>query len=276
MRNRPVLIVEAASGAAGDMFLGALLDLGLDVGELVRRLESLGVTGWRLETERVSRAGLPALKVHVRLDVLHGGEEAPGDSHAHHGHQGHESGHGHQHLMDAHGPARSLADILQIIRASGMSERAKSLADKAFQRLGEAEATAHVVPVSEVHFHEVGALDALIDICGTAILVDMLDVEAIFLADLAVGGGTVHCAHGELEVPTPATRAMLSSLPFRMGPRPRELLTPTGAALLRALEVVPACPSGEVLREGFGAGSLDFTEHANRLRLVLAHVRSAR
>ena len=273
-RARRILVIHAGSGAAGDMFLGALLDLGANLEGLRQSLGTLALEGWALETERVQRAGVSALKAHVRLAALGGGEELPGMAHGHEHGQGRTEGSGHTHLLPAHGPARSLSEILRIIQQSDLPDGAKCLAERAFRQLGEAEALAHDVPLLEVHFHEVGAVDALIDICGTALLVDALGVEAVHLADLAVGGGHVHCSHGELPVPAPATRHLLGQIPWRMGPVPRELLTPTGAALLRALRASDPPPACEVLCEGRGAGTLDFRGHANVLLLQLALTRS--
>lgn len=265
--ERRILVVHAGSGAAGDMFLGALLDLGADLEALRRKLRALALEGWTLDTERVRRAGVAALKAHVRLAALGGGEELPGMAHGHdHGDRDAD----HTHLLPAEGPARSLTEILGIIQKSGLADGAKCLAERAFRHLGEAEALAHRVPLHEVHFHEVGAVDALIDISATAILVHELGVAAVHLADLAVGGGHVHCSHGALPVPAPATRHLLGALPWRTGPVPRELLTPTGAALLRALQVSGPPSEFRVLREGRGAGTLDFPGHANVLLLQLA------
>lgn len=306
------LLVDPFSGAAGDMFLGALLDLGADLEAVRAGLRTLGVGGFRLDAERVTRAGLAATKARVRLDLLGGGEEglrghaahahrhghgheaghAHGQEHGHeHGHaQGqehahdhpHAGGHGHdeEHRHDhGHGPApaphedhgRHPGEILDLIDRSGLPPAVKALASRAFRLLAEAEAGVHGTTVDQVHFHEVGALDAIVDICGTALALHLLGVERVFSTAVATGSGTIRCAHGTLPIPGPATLRLIEGMPVRAAGVEAELLTPTGAALLRALDPVFA-PPGEhrPLRAGYGAGSDDRPGLPNVLRLTLA------
>ena len=282
MRRR-ILIIDPACGAAGDMFLGALTDLGADFEALCRMLATLPAGGFHMQREKVLRGGVPATKVHVHLDALGGGEEGPngeviradaqhhGGAHFHGAHGRHQH-HGH-HGND--GPVRGLAEIRSIIHASALPPAAKSLALHAFQLLGEAEALAHNVPVEDVHFHEVGATDAIVDICGTALLVTELGVAAVYSRPVATGSGRVRCAHGDIAVPAPATRHLLGDFPTRPAPVERELLTPTGAALLRALNPTLIIPAHRVVAEGFGAGTMDFATCANVLRLQIAEIEAA-
>lgn len=254
--TRRILIIDPASGAAGDMFLGALVDLGADFGALQAALAALPVGGFEVRRESVVRAGVRATKIRVALDALQGGEEQPG-FHAHE----HEHGHG-----------RHLGEILDLILRSSMPERAKALSIKAFGMLGEAEAKAHDCPLEAVHFHEVGATDAIVDICGTALLVSALDVPEVYCRPVSVGAGTVRCSHGVVPVPAPATRHLIGGFPLREPAAQRELLTPTGAALLRALEPRYDIPPARMIAEGLGAGTLDFVTHPNVLRIQLCEL----
>lgn len=249
-----LLVVDPFSGAAGDMFLGALLDMGVDREALVQGLASLPAAGWRLSAERVRRAGLAAVKARVLLEALGGGEERRG-------HQG-RAGHG------AHG--RRPAELRDAVGRSGLPEDARLRALRAIDLLAQAEARVHGVGVEEVHFHEVGATDALVDICGTCLGVSLLGVERVHCRTVATGRGLLRAVHGTLPVPGPATLELLKGLPCEETDVEAELVTPTGAALLRALEADPApAPAGRVLAAGYGAGSDDRSGRPNVLRLVL-------
>ncbi len=282
-----ILLIDPFSGAAGDMFLGALIGLGVPVEKLREGLRTLPVGGWRLESEVVSRAGLAAIKARVGLDVLGGGEESRGHDHAHghdhvHDHPHGASGaHGHEH-HDHHdhgdGPGHGMGpiEILSVIARSGLPEPVKVLASRAVRLLGEAEAAVHGTTIDQVHFHEVGAIDAVVDICGTALGLHLLGVEAVWSRPVATGHGMIACAHGRLPVPGPATLELLRGLPVREGGVEAELLTPTGAALLRALGPrFDEPPPARILASGSGAGSDDRPDLPNVLRLVLAETLDA-
>ncbi|MSR75019.1 MAG: LarC family nickel insertion protein [Planctomycetes bacterium] len=270
-----ILIIDPASGAAGDMFLGAFADLGVDFDALGRALATLPAGGFQLRKERVLRGGVSATKVHVHLDVLGGGEEGPGGAVLHgvgaHQHEGHAP-HWHAGPQGGHGEVRHLAEILKIIHASALPSEVKSLAIHAFRLLGEAEARAHNCSIDAVHFHEVGATDAIVDICGTALLFLELGVTRVFSLPVATGSGVVACAHGTVPVPAPATQHLLGDFPLRQTLVARELLTPTGAALLRALNPSFVVPRHRVVAEGYGAGSLDLPLQANVLKLTVAEL----
>ena len=255
--NRRILRVDPFSGAAGDMFLGALCDLGISLDELQDGLAQLHLPGWKLKFEAVLRAGVSAKKARVLLDVLGGAEEGQ------HG--------GEHHLED--GIVRSPAEILDIVDRAPLPGPAKDLAHRAFVHLAEAEARVHGTSVDSVHFHEVGATDALIDICGTALGIHLLEIDAVYCAPVAVGQGRFHCAHGELPLPGPATLSLLEGFPLAPSGIQRELVTPTGAAILKALRPSfrPA-PTHRHLRSGHGAGSDDRPERPNVLRLSLGEI----
>ena len=223
--------LDAQAGASGDMLLGALVDAGVPLEVLQAPVDRLGL-GIRLRRSAVTRAGLGASKV----DVL-----APED-----------------------GATRTWADVRALL------DGAPPLALDAFHRLAEAEATVHRVPVDEVHFHEVGALDALADVLGTAAGFAHLDLERVHCSTVALGSGTTRGAHGPLPVPAPAVLALLAGAPVTAGPSPYEATTPTGAALLAAVVTDwGPLPPLTVTRTGYGAGGRDPAEVANVLRLVL-------
>jgi pyridinium-3,5-bisthiocarboxylic acid mononucleotide nickel chelatase len=250
------LLIEPFAGAAGDMFLGALLDLGVPVAEVERALRTLPIAGWSLSSERTTRRGIAATKARVRLDALHGGEEEYGTADAHR-----KAGHVH----------RSPAEIFEIIRSSGLPEGVKTRARDVFAALAVAEARVHGTTPEAVHFHEVGAIDAIIDICGSVFALAALGVERVFCRPATTGHGLMKCAHGTMPSPAPATVLLMEGLPVRPGPVEGELLTPTGAALLRTLVTDWIDPPPYAAdKSGFGAGSRDWDELANVLRMTVA------
>jgi uncharacterized protein (TIGR00299 family) protein len=251
------MYIECRAGAAGDMLLGAWLDAGLPVSELESALGSLRVNH-ELVVHRVSRAGIAATKVDVRelAPVAASSAEAPG-----------HADHRHPHEHDAH---RSLHHINQVIRGSALSPTGKSRAVALFRRLAEAEATIHGIPVEDVHFHEVGALDSIIDIVGTVFALDWFGISDIVVSPLNVGGGTVQIAHGRFPVPAPATLALLTGVPIYNGGPDVELVTPTGALLLTGYATAFGdMPAMAVERVGYGAGTRDFADVPNVLRVAI-------
>lgn len=273
-----MLYLDCSCGIAGDMLVGALLDLGGEGARsaLLAALDTLPVEGFSIRISRASRAGLDCCDFDVVLDALHDGRDHDmeflhgrgheGDrehgrdrehgngcagSHGHdHGH-GHEGGHGHGHVH------RSLDDILRILDASALSDRARSLAAKTFGILARAEAKAHGVALEDVHFHEVGAVDSIVDIAAAAVLVDYLGIERVCVPVLADGRGTIRCQHGVIPVPVPATVNVCAAhgLPLASRAIEGELVTPTGAALVAALEPRFELPGRYVVRRvGAGAG----------------------
>lgn len=257
-----VMYIECFSGVAGDMLLGALVDAGVPVGALQTALGSLAVNHV-LSESRVVRSGVAATK----LDVVPTHGEVPGADHVHDHGAGHDHGHPHGHGDEPH---RSLGQILHLIGLSALSTAGKARAGALFRRLGEAEAAIHNVPIETIHFHEVGAVDSIIDIAGVVFAMDWLGIDDIVASPLNVGGGTVPIAHGTFPVPAPATALLLKGVPiFSAGPQV-ELTTPTGALLVSdyAREYGPA-PAMTIDRIGYGAGTRDFSSVPNVVRVLI-------
>jgi len=214
---------------------------------------------------KVSRGGLAAVKV----DVITPDTLAVEPEHSHQDHPKHKQ-HEHEPHSHTHAPHRSLSAILKIIQSAPLSDRVKARSMCAFQLLGEAEAAIHSVPIEEVHFHEVGAVDTIVDIVCAAAGAEALGVDRWLSSPLNVGSGTVVCQHGTLPVPAPATLALLGDAPVYAAGEPMERVTPTGAVLLRMLEVQYAkLPAMRVLKAGFGAGGRETAGQPNLLRLLV-------
>ncbi len=286
-----VLYLDCFSGAAGDMLLGALVDAGVPIDELRTALGSLGadgdaVGGDAVWTERVIRAGVSATKLCVRGEEgPHVHEDARDDAHRHGGHShGHGDGHSHERHHEHSQVAtaarhvhahRSLREIGRLIDRSALSAEGKTRAKELFGRLGEAEAAIHGTSLEEVHLHEVGALDSIIDIVGTVFALESLRLDRIVSSPLNVGSGTVRSAHGLYPVPAPATARLLRGAPIYAGTQQAELVTPTGALLVtgyaHSYGPVPAMRLDTV---GYGAGSRDFRDTPNVLRVLIGETDS--
>ena len=270
--------LDCFSGISGDMLLGALVDAGVSFDLLRETTAALGV-GAELAAHKVRRSGIAGTKV----DVLTGDGIAPEHSHPHPHDHHHSHDHEHDHIHEhehGHAPAeerphehpehRSLSRILAIIRGAALPEAVKERSIRAFQMLGEAESAIHQIPVESVHFHEVGAVDTIVDIVCAAAGCASLGVDRWFASALNVGSGTVQCAHGTLPVPAPATLALLGGAPVYAAGPPMERLTPTGAAILRMLDVVYGpMPAMRVTASGYGAGGRDTPGQPNLVRLVV-------
>lgn len=242
------------------MLLGALVDAGVSFDALAETAAALDV-GARLEMRRVMRGGITATKV----DVITPEQYAHEPAHTH----GDQATH-------THAPHRHLSAILRIINAAPLSESVKARAIRAFQLLGEAEAAIHSIPIEKVHFHEVGAVDTIVDIVCTAAGAELLAVDRWLSSPLNVGSGTVACQHGTLPVPAPATLALLADAPVYAAGPPMERVTPTGAAVLRMLEVCYApLPAMRVKSSGYGAGGRDTPGEPNLLRLLIGEEAAA-
>jgi len=286
--------LECFSGISGDMLLGALVDAGVSFDLLAETAAALHV-GARLELRRVSRGGIAGTKIDVLTSVedstehshqhQHAEHSLGGDAHHAHAHSHphrhehdqpqldhheHQGGHGHNHTHEHSHEHRSLSAILAIIRAAPLSELVKQRSIQAFQALGEAEAAIHQMPIEKVHFHEVGAVDTIVDIVCCAVGAEVLGVDRWLCSALNVGSGTVKCAHGILPVPAPATLALLGNAPvYAAGPE-MERVTPTGASLLRMLEVqYQTLPAMCIVASGYGAGSKDIPGLPNLVRLLV-------
>ena len=255
------LYLECAMGAAGDMLMAALYELCPEKEKFLRDMNAL-IPGVGVEAGRVTRQGIAG--THMRVTVR-GREEGHGPhDHDHHGH-GHEHEHEHHH----HHERRSLGDITALIDGFPLPEAVRENAKETYRRIAQAESRAHGVEVGEVHFHEVGALDAVADVTGVCYLMHLLAPEAVCASPVIVGSGTVRTAHGLLPVPAPATAHLLAGVPTAPGDIAAELCTPTGAALLRAFAGrFGPMPAGVVLDCGYGCGAKDFPR-ANCLRAFL-------
>jgi uncharacterized protein (TIGR00299 family) protein len=274
---------DCFSGVAGDMMLGALIDLGLPVERLREALGSLALEYGTISAERVLRAGISATKFHASADepvgVHHPHEAHPQhDPHHHehdqpHEHEHHQHEQHHQHDQDHH----SLAEIQRAIQRSSLSAEGKDRAIHLFERLAAAEAAVHGIPIERVHLHEVGALDSVIDIVGAVYGMEWLGVDEVIASPLNVGSGTVRCAHGVYPVPAPATARLLKGVPVYAGDVQTELVTPTGALLITGYaRGFGSLPEMQIDRIGYGAGSRDFKQHPNVLRVLVGSMAAGR
>ena len=236
------------------MMLGALVDAGVPFDFLAETASALNV-GARREMRKVSRGGIAGTKV----DVITPEQHSAGAEHSHDGHPAH-----------THAPHRHLSSILKIINVSSLSESVKTRATRAFQLLGEAEAAIHSIPIEKVHFHEVGAVDTIVDIVCSAAGAEFLTIDRWLASPLNVGSGTVLCQHGTIPVPAPATLALLADAPVYAAGEPMERVTPTGAAILRMLDVAYLpLPTMRVKATGYGAGGRETPGQPNLLRILI-------
>src|SRR5271166_4687008 len=283
-----IAYLECFSGISGDMFLGALVDAGVAPRVLEETVAALGI-GARLEVSRVVRSGISATKVDVYVD---GKKDLPREEyweqqtgahgrhdHAHqdqhHDRDRREHSHSHEH-PHSHEHGRGLTEIRAKISAADISETAKKTAIAIFEALGQAEAKIHNTSVESVHFHEVGAVDAIVDIVCAAVGAETLGVDEIICSPLNVGGGMVKCAHGTFPVPAPATVELLKDAPVYSSALQAELVTPTGAAIVKALASrFSAFPEMKIEKSGYGAGSRDFPGHPNVVRLTIGETGSS-
>lgn len=268
------LYLECGSGISGDMFVAAMLDLGADEKKLKEVLESLPVKGFTTKISRVKKSGLDACDFAVILDAEHENhdhdmEYLHGQAHAHseenhpHGHEHNQTkkhlhDHGHTHHSHEH---RGPKDILHIIEHSCMSEHAKEIAQKIIRILSEAEAKAHGVSLEQVHFHEVGAVDSIVDIAAAAVCADNLNLSKVYVTQLNEGRGMVRCQHGLLPIPVPAVANVVSAhqLPLHITQVEGELVTPTGAAIAAALCTDKELPETFTIKKiGMGAGKREY------------------
>ena len=238
------LYFDCFAGASGDMILGALIAAGVEPEAFKQQLSLLGVQGYSIDFETVDRSGISA--THARVNTAH--------EHAH----------------------RHLSDILKIIYDSRLSDAVKDRAAKIFSRLAEAEARVHNEPLDHVHFHEVGALDAIIDVVGAAICFELLGIERFAASPLHVGSGTVDMDHGRYPVPPPAVAELLKGVAFYSTDTVGELVTPTGAAIITTVctDYGPI-PQMELRQTGYGAGTRQYEKFPNALRVLIGEVHSA-
>ena len=234
-----ILYYDCFSGISGDMNLGAMIDAGVDPVYLVNELNKLNLKGWELKVQKDQRHGIAGTKVTVV-----------------------QTRHEHTH--------RHLSDIENIIDGSKLSEENISLSKKIFMKVAIAEAKVHNIPVEKVHFHEVGAIDSIIDIVGAAICFNALNIEAVYVSTVELGGGIVKCDHGTLPVPAPATAEILKGVPVKKGGVDFEATTPTGAAILAALGTLFGIePLLKIEKTAYGVGQKDPAQVPNLLRVFI-------
>lgn len=278
------LYFEMNSGIAGDMTIAALLDLGASKEKLVKAIESLGIDGYELVFDRKIKNNIDANNFDVILtnedhhhDHGHEGEKTENDSHDHE----HSHDHTHEHVDEngntythSHGENhhghRHLKEITELINKADISEKAKKDALGIFDIIADAEAKAHGIEKSAVHFHEVGAVDSIIDIIGTAVLIDDLGAENIYFSDLSEGYGYQYSSHGQMPIPVPAVINILagSDVTLKLLDEEGEHVTPTGAAIVRYYDKGEKIDSFKVKNIGLGAGNKDFAKYTNILRVM--------
>ncbi len=235
-----ILCYDCFSGISGDMNLGAMLDLGIESTFLEKELQKLGLNGWKLEIKKDQKHGIKGTKVTV-VQTRH--------EHAH----------------------RHLSDIESIINNSKLDKRVKEISLEIFMKVAVAESSVHGIPLEKVHFHEVGAIDSIIDIAGAAICFNALGVDAVYVLPVELGSGFANCEHGRLPVPAPATAEIIKGIPVRTGGVDFEATTPTGAAIIAALGThFSKLPASKILKTGYGVGHKDNDEVPNLLRVYIA------
>jgi uncharacterized protein (TIGR00299 family) protein len=284
------LYLDIFSGISGDMFIGAMIDLGVDAGALERELLKLNLDGYHLHTKKGVKQSIAGTKFDVHLNESHGPHHHSAAGEAHHAHaHDHVHGHGHSHSHShdqehAHKEAdhhhegahdhghRGFTEIRKMIEASNLSDWVKQKAVAVFHRIAVAEGAIHGIPAEEVHFHEVGAIDSIVDIVGACVALEMAGKPRVLAAPVIEGRGTVRCAHGAFPIPAPATLAILSQrqVPLSQCDEPHELVTPTGAALLAEFcESFGPMQDLAAERIGFGLGTRENKTRPNVLRAIL-------
>ena len=275
------LYLDIFSGISGDMFIGALLDLGVDFKQFERELAKLGLDEYHLHVSRQQRSHVAGTKFDVHLEESgehHHLDEGHAQGHAHQHEHGHTHAHDHHHEETApppkheHEHGRNFADIRALIEKSDLSSWVKQKAVAVFRRVAEAEGKIHGHPAEEVHFHEVGAVDSIVDIVGACVALELLGKPRVIAAPVVEGTGWVKCAHGRFPVPTPATLEILGArgVPLAQCDEPHELVTPTGAALLAELVESFGPMRGLTPRQiGYGLGTRENKTRPNVLRAVL-------
>lgn len=262
--------LECFAGISGDMLMGALVDAGAPLDLLQGTTASLAL-GAELRVTRVSRSGIQSTKIDVMVDGRLQESPAvtgPAEQHQHDHHHDHPHSHPHAHAEHQHG--RGLPQIRNLLLGAGLSQRARNLSLAAFTLLAEAEGRIHGVPMEKVHFHEVGGVDAIVDIACSAAAVDALNLDQWYCSPINVGSGFVNCAHGRFPVPAPATAELLKDLPVYSAHVQAELVTPTGAALLRALDCrFDPTPVMRTRAIGYGAGTRNPERFPNVLRVSI-------
>ncbi len=248
-----ILYFDCFAGISGDMTIGALIDAGGDPEHLKRELKKLNIEDeYELKITQVVKNGITSTK----FDVIF-----PESTHEHHHHD---------HDHDDHHDHRTYQHIVKMIKAANFTTETENYALDIFRKIGEAEAKIHGVTLEEVHFHEVGAVDSIIDIVGTAILLEQLNIEQVVASSVPVGSGSIHIDHGIYPVPAPATLEILRGIPVAASDLKGELTTPTGAAIIAELATeFSTVPAMKVEAIGYGAGTRNYPNHPNVLRVII-------
>ncbi|MEI7677299.1 MAG: nickel pincer cofactor biosynthesis protein LarC, partial [Bacteroidales bacterium] len=262
--EKRILYFDCFSGISGDMTIGALLDLGIDQNLFLAELDKINLDEYEVEIKKGLKKGISGTDFTVHL---HTHEHSHEEEH-HHNH-GHEHEHHQAEKPHNHAHTRNLADIYTIIDNSELSEYVKTASKNIFLIVAEAEAKIHAKTIDEVHFHEVGAVDSIVDIIGAAICVEMLKIDEIQCSEINLGSGFVHCEHGIFPVPAPATLEILKGVPVYSKNAKKELTTPTGAAILKALcREFGSSPEFVIEKIGYGLGKRNM-ETPNVLRVII-------
>ncbi|MFI4912078.1 MAG: nickel pincer cofactor biosynthesis protein LarC [Sedimentisphaeraceae bacterium JB056] len=270
---RKIAYFDCQCGAAGDMILASMLDAGLDKDVLRNGIESLKLDELKeINIAEVSKNGIRAIKMTPVTDTAHHKHshehKHSGHKHEHHHHHDHDHGHHNSNKSHHH---RNLKSIIEIISTCDISDNAKKNAITIFQKIAEVEGKIHGKSPDEVHFHEVGATDSIVDIVGCCIGFDYFKFDTVYCSMISLGGGSVKCAHGIVPVPAPATAELIKGMPVKDGPVETELLTPTGAAVLsHFVNKFEQLPPSKVISNGYGSGTKDFEGVSNILRLRIA------
>jgi pyridinium-3,5-bisthiocarboxylic acid mononucleotide nickel chelatase len=279
------LYLDCFSGISGDMFIGALIDAGGDSTLLEEELQKLNISEeYKLSWRKVVKNGISSTKFDVELSETADHKYASGHQHNYkhenedvdHNHEHEHSDHHHKHEHSNHHEHshhhghRAYQDIVKLIDGSQLSQKVKETSLNIFRKIGEAEGLIHGISLEKVHFHEVGAVDSIIDIVGASILINKLEIQKIKSSPVCVGAGKVHIDHGIYPIPAPATLEILKGVPLQQSNIKSELTTPTGAAIVSVLsEEFCTVPSMTVQSVGYGAGTKDFEKHPNVLRVII-------
>ena len=271
------LYFDCFSGISGDMVIGALLDAGADLAQMEEELKKLKIESeYTITQKSVNKNGITAVKFDVNLLNENEHHHHHDHSHSHDHHHAHDHDHSHSHDHDHshdhhhHHDHRAYKQITEMIKAAGFSEAVTNRSLAIFKKIGEAEGKIHGLPLADVHFHEVGAVDSIIDIIGASILIDQLGITSIHCSPIPTGSGHIYIDHGTYPVPAPATLEILKGVPIARTSIKGELATPTGAAIAAVLaQSFGTMPSMTVEKIGYGAGTKTFKDHPNVLRVVI-------
>lgn len=260
------LYLDCQMGAAGDMLTAALLELLPDPDAFVKRLNDLAIPGVQTARKKVTKCGISGTQISVTIHGVEESEEMHEDAHAH---LHHEHGHPHKHEQEHNHPHSGIKEIEQIVTELKLPQKVQEDVLSVYKLIAEAESHVHGIPVSQIHFHEVGTMDAVADITAVCLLMHELTPDTVIASPVHVGSGHVHCAHGILPVPAPATAYLLKGIPIYGGEIRGELCTPTGAALLKHFVTrFGAMPVIKIQSIGYGMGKKDFP-NINCIRAML-------